>query len=98
MDETNTEVAGPGPHSTAAKPEPLITKSIGMAGMTSEKSVKKIELAFSRKPGVKEFHIDRENAIATITFDARQTNMPELHELLLRSGYKPPATVAEETE
>jgi hypothetical protein len=43
---------------------------------------------------VREIHVDRESATATITFDTRQTNMAELHETLLRSGYKPPATVA----
>ncbi len=96
MDETNTEVATIGPHSTAAQPELLDTKTIGIAGMTSERSIRKIERAFSQKTGVKEIQIDRENATATIVFDIRQTNMAELHELLLRSGYKSPATVATE--
>jgi len=43
---------------------------------------------------VREFSIDRENATATITFDVRQTNMAELHEVLLRTGYKPLAHMA----
>lgn len=94
MDDTNTEVATVGPHSTAALPELLDTKTIGIAGMTSERSIRKIERAFSQKIGVKEIQIDRENATATIVFDIRKTNMAELHELLLRSGYKSPANVA----
>ena len=93
MDETNTEVATHGLHTTAAKGELLETKSLGIAGMTTDRCVKKIEKAFHKHPGVKTIDIDRENAVATVTFDARRTNMPELHELLLKSGYKPVATV-----
>jgi Cu+-exporting ATPase len=99
MDETNTEVAKRGLHTTAAQGELLETKSLGIAGMTSERCVKKIEKAFHKHPGVKSIKINREEEVATVTFDARRTNMPELHELLLKSGYKPMATVlvAEET-
>jgi len=93
MDETNTEVAKSGLHSTAAKGQLLETKSLGIAGMTSERCVKKIEKAFQKQPGVKSIKINREEEVATVTFDSRQTNMPELHELLLKSGYKPMATV-----
>jgi copper chaperone CopZ len=93
MDNTNTELAAGGRHSTAAQPELLETKTIGIAGMTCDKCVKKIEKAFARHAGVKEIQINVENATATITFDTRQTNMAELHETLLRSGYKPVANV-----
>lgn len=93
MDETNTEVATRGIHTTAAKGELLETKSLGIAGMTSDRCVKKIEKAFHKHPGVKTIKVDRENEVATVTFDSRRTNMPELHELLLKSGYKPMATV-----
>jgi copper chaperone CopZ len=93
MDETNTEVATGGLHTTEAKGELLETKTLGVAGMTTERCVKKIEKAFKKQPGVKSIHIDRETETATVTFDSRRTNMPELHELLLRSGYKPMATV-----
>jgi copper chaperone CopZ len=93
MDETNTEVATGGIHSTAAQGELLEQKSLGIAGMTSERCVKKIEKAFHKHPGVKKIKIDRENEVASVTFDSRRTNMPELHELLLKSGYKPMATV-----
>lgn len=93
MDETNTEVAKRGLHTTDALGELLETKSLGIAGMTSERCVKKIEKAFHKHPGVKSIQINREDEVATVTFDARRTNMPELHELLLKSGYKPMATV-----
>lgn len=93
MDDTNTEVAKPGLHSTASQPELLETKIIGIAGMTSDRCVQKIEKAFRKQPGIKEVVVDRENARATVTFDTRATNMAELHEVLLRSGYRTPATV-----
>ena len=93
MDDTNTEVATRGIHTTAAKGELLETKTLGIAGMTSDRCVQKIEKAFHKHPGVKTIKIDRENEVATVTFDSRTTNMPELHELLLKSGYKPMATV-----
>jgi copper chaperone CopZ len=91
MDKTNTELATQGPHSTAAQAELWETKIFGVGGMTSERSVNKIEHVLRRHPGVMEIQIDRENATATVTYDPRQTNMAELHELLLHSGYKPPA-------
>ena len=93
MDETNTELAKQGDHSTASLPELLDTKTIGIAGMTSDRCVSTVEKAFTRHRGVKQIQIDRESATATITFDTRQTNIAELHETLLKSGYKPLAHV-----
>ena len=94
MDETNTEIAKPGPHSTEAKRELLETKTIGISGMTCDGCVKTIERAFRGKRGVKEVRVDRSAATATVTFDERQTNLPELHDVLLKSGYKPVGGVA----
>ena len=93
MDDTNTEVARVAFTQPQQKAELLETKTLGIAGMTSDRCVQKIEKAFHKHPGVKTIKIDRENEVATVTFDSRTTNMPELHELLLKSGYKPMATV-----
>ena len=98
MDSTNTEVATEGQHSTAALEEIWETKVFGIAGNTSEKSIGIIQHAFQNKPGVRKVVIDKENHTVTITFDVRQTNMAELHELLLHSGYKPPVSVVPKTE
>jgi copper chaperone CopZ len=89
MDETNTEFARPTPHPADTKREVLETKTIGIAGMACAECVKKIEKAFRGKRGVKKVSVDRKDATATVIFDARQTNLPELHDVLLRSGYKP---------
>lgn len=93
MDSTNTEVATRGHHSTEAQQEILETKILGIAGITSEKSIKTIERAFANHSGVKSYEIDRARGTVRVTFDVRQTNMAELHELLLRSGYAPPTSL-----
>jgi copper chaperone CopZ len=67
----------------------LETKVIGIEGMTCEKCVEKILKALRGKDGVHDVTIDRENATATVTFDSRKTDLPTLHDLLLKSGYRP---------
>jgi copper chaperone CopZ len=94
MDETNTEVAKPEPHSPEANAEFLETKIIGIAGMTCDKCVETIERAFRGKRGVKNVKVNRADATATVIYDERQTNLPELHDVLLKSGYKPVGGIA----
>lgn len=67
----------------------LETVELGIAGMTTAKCVRTIEKAFRGKDGVKEVRIDRESAIARITFDPKKTHVPDLHDILLQSGYHP---------
>lgn len=89
MDETNIEIAKPEPNAPEIKGQFLETKTIGIAGMTCDKCVETIERAFRGKRGVKKVKVDRTEATATVTYDERQTNLPELHDVLLQSGYKP---------
>jgi len=35
--------------------------------------------------------VDRAAALATVTFDTTRTHIPELHDALLKSGYRPKA-------
>jgi copper chaperone len=63
--------------------------------MTCDKCVETIERALRDKRGVTDLKVDREGAKATITFDRQQTNLPELHEILLKSGYRPRGGVVE---
>ena len=39
--------------------------------------------------GVKDVKADAKAEVVTITFDARKTHAPDLHEAILQSGYKP---------
>ena len=43
---------------------------------------------------VKEVRVDRAAAKATVTFDTTQTNIPELRDTLLSSGYRPTRTAS----
>jgi copper chaperone len=69
----------------------LETQSIGIAGMTCEKCVQKVERTLRKNPGVKDVQIDLNAGLATVTFDHTQTDIPELQEALLQSGYQPVA-------
>ena len=89
MDETNTINLQ---HPTDPS---LETKQIAIEGMTCDGCVRTIEKALRRIHGVKDLRIDRANAIATVTFDHKQTNLPAMHDAILRAGYKPTRTAVE---
>ena len=70
------------------------TRVLGIEGMTCDKCVETLTRALKRVNGIKEVSVDRKNARATITFDTTKTDMPAIHETILRSGYKPAREVA----
>ena len=41
--------------------------------------------------GVCDVQVDTKHQRVIVTFDARQTHVPDLHDSILRSGYKPGA-------
>ena len=67
----------------------LITKEIEIKGMTCNRCVKTIKKALLTKNGVKEVSIDRENGMASVTYDPSLTDIPTLHQIILRKGYFP---------
>jgi len=67
------------------------TATIGISGMTCDACVQKVERAFRGLRGVKEVSVDRENALARVTFDNSLVDVPAMHDALLKSGYKPVA-------
>ena len=71
------------------------TATIGIAGMTCDNCVKKVENALRSLPGIKELKVDRAKALATVTFDDTMINIPAMHDALLKSGYKPVAEPVE---
>lgn len=83
MDETNIQVLN--------KPDApnLITRTIGIDGMTCDRCVETVERMLKGAKGVREVRVDREQARATVTFDPAQTDVPDLHDRLLKSGYTP---------
>lgn len=65
------------------------TVTIGIAGMTCDNCVRTVERALRALPGIKEVAVDRTAALARVTFDDTQVNVPAMHDALLSSGYKP---------
>jgi len=87
MDETNTlNVQNPPKDSHGM--ETIVTRQIAIEGMTCDKCVQKVEKALRGKPGVKNVQVNRNDALATVTFDTSQTDMPALHDALLAAGYR----------
>ncbi len=75
-----------------AREEVLETRDIGISGMTCDNCVRKVEKALRSTKGVKDVRVDRQAALATVTFDTTQTDIPALHDALLKSGYHPTPT------
>ena len=65
------------------------TVHLAIEGSGKSDSVTKAGEALKKAPGV--LNVDGENAsgILTVTFDARITHVPALHDVLLQSGYHP---------
>ncbi|MFN2508346.1 MAG: heavy-metal-associated domain-containing protein [Chthoniobacterales bacterium] len=80
-------------HDTADH-EILETIHVGTAGSDCEECVRKLREPLLRIDGVKDVTADVAAERVTITFDARKTHAPDLHEAILRSGYKPAAVPA----
>ncbi len=52
------------------------TVTLGIAGMTCDNCVRKIEQALRRLPGIKEVDVDRPKGIAKITYDDGLIDVP----------------------
>ena len=63
--------------------------TIGIAGMTCDNCVRRVDKALRNLPGIKEVSVDRERALARVVYDGTQVNVPAMHDALLKSGYKP---------
>jgi copper chaperone CopZ len=74
------------------KEEVVETRDIGIAGMTCDGCVRRVEKALRGVSGVKEVQVDRRAARATVTFDTARTDVPALHDVLLKIGYNPAST------
>ena len=68
--------------------EALETREIKIAGMGCENCVRKLERALRAKEGVTEVRVDGVAGRAKVTFDRTRTNIPELQEVIAKSGYR----------
>ena len=83
------------PHDLRPTDEAAIeTVHLAMDGLTKEDSVAHVVAMLKKMDGVQEAHGETASGIITITFDARKTHIPALHDALLREGYSPARTAS----
>jgi P-type Cu+ transporter len=69
----------------------LVTARIGIKGMTCKNCVRTIKKALLTRPGVKHVLVDLKTGVASVTYDSTQTDVPTLHQIIVRKGYFPGA-------
>jgi copper chaperone CopZ len=72
----------------------LETIEIATEGEDCDECVRRLRPQLMKINGVKDVVVDLERERVVVTFDARKTHAPDLHDAILKSGYKP-APVAE---
>ncbi|MGD0259939.1 MAG: heavy metal-associated domain-containing protein [Verrucomicrobiota bacterium] len=66
----------------------LETRDLVIAGMGCDNCVRKLERALRAKDGVRAVRVDGIAGRATVTFDRTRTSIPELQEVVVKSGYR----------
>jgi len=69
----------------------LETARIRIKGMTCKGCEGTVKKALLTKNGVREVYINRDEGIASVTYDSAQTDIATLHQVILRKGYFPSA-------
>ena len=72
----------------------LETIEIATEGEDCDECVRRLRPPLMKINGVRDVIVDLERERVVVTFDARKTHAPDLHDAILQSGYKP-APVAE---
>jgi len=65
------------------------TIEIATAGEDCDECVRKLRPVLMKIPGVHDVTVDLEDERVIVKFDARKTHPPDLHDAILKSGYKP---------
>jgi len=75
--------------------KPVIeTIEIATEGEDCDECVRKLRDPLMKNPGVQDVRVDTVRERVIVRFDARKTHAPDLHDAILKSGYKP-APIAE---
>jgi len=70
--------------------DPMIeTKLIEIDGMRSLQCAHAIETALRKTDGVQRAEVDLDRELLTVIFDTRKTHVPALHDVILKTGYRP---------
>jgi copper chaperone CopZ len=67
----------------------LETIEIATEGEDCDACVRKLRPVLKKIKGVKDVNVDLGRERVIVTFDARKTHAPDLHDAILSSGYKP---------
>jgi copper chaperone CopZ len=65
------------------------TIEIATEGEDCDQCVRKLRPVLMKMNGVQDVTVDLEHERVIVKFDARKTHAPDLHDAILKSGYKP---------
>jgi copper chaperone CopZ len=78
------------PHNLERADHPILeTIEIATEGEDCDECVRKLREPLMRIPGVQSINVNIPGERVVVTFDARKTHAPDLHDAILASGYKP---------
>ena len=81
------------PHDLRSTDEAAIeTVQLAVDGLTEKDSVARVADILKQVDGVSDVHGQNASGMITVTFDARKTHVPALHDALLKGGYTPART------
>jgi copper chaperone CopZ len=73
----------------AEKHDPFLkTQNIRIHDLECDNCISSLDELFMSIDGVMAVRVNPDDQVAEVTFDTRKTNLPLIHEILLRSGYK----------
>ena len=75
------------------RPDQAVLETIEIApeGEDCDECVRKLRPLLMNIPGVQDVKVDLPHERVIVTFDPRKTHPPDLHDKILKSGYKPAA-------
>jgi len=80
------------PHNPERADHAIIeTIEIATEGEDCDECVRKLRSVLMKIPGVLDVVVDLPDEKVIVKFDARKTHAPDLHDAILKSGYKPGA-------
>jgi copper chaperone CopZ len=80
------------PHNLQDAGRPVLERiAIATEGEDCDECVRKLRQPLMNIPGVCDVAVDTRRERVIVTFDARKTHAPDLHDAILQSGYKPGA-------
>jgi copper chaperone CopZ len=78
------------PHNPERADHAIIeTIEIATEGEDCDECVRKLRPVLTKINGVQKVDLDLKHERVVVTFDARKTHAPDLHDAILKSGYKP---------